>query len=95
MTTLTPATASAAVPAWIQALDVVVDARLDADSETAWYLAAAPDQHDTIEVARLDGDGIETITEQGFERAELRFRITLDVAAAALDWRGLVYNAGV
>jgi len=35
--------------------EIVTDARLDAASATAWYLAADPSAFDTIEVAYLDG----------------------------------------
>ena len=94
MAQLQPAESQNAVPEWIRRLMVVVDARLDSASETAFYLAASPEQHDTIEIARLDGQGAEVLTENGFNVDEVKFKVRLDVGAAALDWRGLVYNAG-
>ena len=36
--------------------EVISDARLDAASSTAWYAAADPNVHDTIEVNYLDGN---------------------------------------
>lgn len=82
------------VPGWVRSLQIVVDPRLDAVSETAWYLAAHPDQADTIEVALLDGNGVTIETEEGFLQDATSFKVRLDVGAAALDWRGLVRNAG-
>ena len=38
------------------AAEVIVDARLDAVSTTAWYLIADPNAFDGIEVAYLDGN---------------------------------------
>jgi hypothetical protein len=37
------------------AAEIIVDARLDDASTTAWYLAADPNTFDTIEVGYLDG----------------------------------------
>ncbi|MFA7521295.1 MAG: ClpP-like prohead protease/major capsid protein fusion protein [Halothiobacillaceae bacterium] len=89
-----PSTVSEVVPNWVQGLTLVVDSRLDGDSETAWYLAANPEQVDTIEVARLDGDGVSTESNEGFFVDRTDFKVRLDVGAAVLDWRGLVMNEG-
>jgi hypothetical protein len=43
-------------PEWIRRLLLVSDPRLDEVSETAWYLAADPTQHDTIVRAHLAGE---------------------------------------
>ena len=83
-----------AVPGWVRSLILVVDSRLDEESETAWYLAAHPEQSDTIEVAHLDGSGVSTETDDGFFQDVTNFKVRLDVGAAVLDWRGLVANAG-
>jgi hypothetical protein len=75
--------------------EVVADGRLDADSATAWYLAANPDAFDTIEVAYLDGvqePFIEQQTAWSMDGVELKVRI--DAAAAPLEWRTLFKNAG-
>lgn len=89
-----PSTVSEVVPNWVQGLTLVVDSRLDGDSDTAWYLAASPDQMDTVEVARLDGDGVSTESNEGFFVDRTDFKVRLDVGAAVLDWRGLVLNEG-
>lgn len=82
-------------PSWIRSLDLRVDARLDATSELAWYLAASPMQVDTIERGYLDGQAGVSITEQeGFEKDGMAWKARLDFGTKALDWRGLVYNAG-
>jgi len=94
LASLQPNKAADAVPDWVRQLEVVVDSRLDEDSAKAWYLAASPATIDTIEVARLGGDGAEVMTDEGFDTDTLRFKVRLDVGAAALDWRGLVRNPG-
>ena len=73
----------------------ICEPRLDASSATAWYLIADPAQIDTIELAYLqDQRGVYTETEQGFEVDGLRIKARLDVAAKAIDHRGMVKNAG-
>jgi len=94
LASIQPSKAADAVPEWLRQLEVVVDSRLDEDSASAWYLAASPAQFDTIEVARLGGNGAEVMTDEGFDTDTLRFKVRLDVGAAALDWRGLVRNPG-
>ncbi len=75
--------------------EVIVDGRLDANSATAWYLAASPAMHDTIEVAYLDGvqePFIEQKEAWSTDGAELKVRI--DAGVAPLDYRSLYKNAG-
>ena len=80
---------------WIKNLVVMVELRLDADSTTAWYLIADSMQVDTVEAAHLgDNETVEVIEEQGFDIARLRIRATLDFAAKAIDWRGMLRNEG-
>lgn len=52
---LVPAAISSVVPQSIRTLALISEPRLDAASETAWYLAASPNQIDTIEYAYLEG----------------------------------------
>ena len=76
-------------------LDVVSEARLDADSTTAWYLSADPNQVDTIEVAFLDGNQEPFLDSQnGWTIDGVEYKVRHDVAAAALDFRGLYKNPG-
>lgn len=94
LASIQPSATSNAVPEWVRRLVVVVDARLDDDSTTAWYLAADPVMYDTIEVARLDGQGATIEQRDAFVRDVLEIKCRLDVGAAVLDWRGLVRNEG-
>jgi hypothetical protein len=80
---------------WIKDLVVVVDPRLDADSATAWYLAAHYDQIDTAERVYLDGQrGVFTEDETEFTTDNYRLKARLDFAATIPDWAGLVKSAG-
>lgn len=73
----------------------MVDPRLDADSETAWYLAASTNQVDTVEVAYLRGQrGVFTEDETQFETENCRVKARLDFAAQVIDWVGLYKNPG-
>ncbi len=72
-----------------------MDARLDDNSETAWYLAASVNQIDTIEIAHLEGQrGVFTEDETQFATDAYRVKARLDFAAAAIDWVGLIKNPG-
>ncbi len=76
-------------------LIVVPEARLDADSATAWYLAASPMAVDTVEVAFLDGNDAPFMESQdGFKQDGVTYKVRIDCAAAALDFRGLYKNPG-
>lgn len=75
--------------------ELVVEGRLDAASTTAWFLAADPNMHDTIEVAYLDGvqePYLEEKTSWSSDGVELKVRI--DAGVAPLDYRTLYKNAG-
>lgn len=76
-------------------LQVIAEPRLDANSATAWYLAADPMQIDTIEYCYLEGnEGVYIETRNGFEVDGLEIKARLDFAAKAIDHRGLYKNAG-
>ena len=80
--------------AFHQAYKVVSDARLDANSTTAWYLAADPNRHDTVEVAFLNGMETPYLeAKDGWTVDGVEYKVRIDAVAAALDFRGLVYNA--
>lgn len=91
---ITPFSVDEAVPEWIKQLTIVSDPRLDESSTTAWYLAADPMLHSTIDVAHLDGEPVFLDQQNGFATDDLRLKVRLDVGAAAVDWRGLFMNAG-
>lgn len=68
----------------------IVDANLDASSPTAWYLAAEPNQVDTIEVCYLQGEETPFLDrEEGFSTDSVRYKIRQTFGAAAIDYRGL------
>ncbi|POS05321.1 peptidase U35 [Burkholderia gladioli] len=76
-------------------LTPIVEARLDAVSTTAWYLAGDPAAIDTVEYCYLEGEeGL--FTEQWLdpESDALKIKARTDFAAKALDWRGLYKNPG-
>lgn len=76
-------------------LDVIAEPRLDANSSTAWYLAASPGQIDTIEYCYLEGQqGVYIESRNGFEVDGLEIKARLDFAAKAIDFRGLYKNVG-
>lgn len=76
-------------------LTLVVDPRLDANSATAWYLAADTATIDGLEYSYLDGEeGPQVFMQQGFEVDGVQFKVRLDYGAGVLDWRGLYKSAG-
>lgn len=73
----------------------VVESLLDADSATAWYLAANGGAIDTVEYAYIDGaDGPLIEPKPGFEVDGVSLRCRHDFAAKAVDHRGLYRAAG-
>jgi len=71
----------------------VYDARLDDDSETAWYLAARKGR--TVKVFFLDGVREPYVeTRPGWSVDGIELKIRIDAVAAALDYRGLYCNEG-
>ncbi|QOR55728.1 MAG: prohead protein [Phage 65_10] len=77
------------------ALDPIVEPILDANSATAWYLAANNGQVDTVEFAYLDGaDGPVIESEMGFEVDGMSLKCRLDFVAKPIDFRGLYKNNG-
>lgn len=76
-------------------LQVVAEARLDANSATAWYMAAANAAIDTVEYCYLEGqNGVYIETRNGFDVDGLEIKARLDFAAKAIDYRGLYKNVG-
>ena len=74
---------------------VIGDARLDADSILEWYLAANPAQHDTIEVAYLNGVSTPTLEQRdGWYIDGVEFKVRIDAGVKAIDYRGLLYSTG-
>ena len=77
------------------AIEPIVEAILDANSATAWYMAANTGQIDTVEYCYLEGAAGPVIeSETGFEVDGISYKCRLDFAAKAIDFRGLYKNAG-
>ncbi len=73
--------------------EVVADARLDDASTSIWYGAASPTMHDTIIVDYLDGVQTPTLEQQsGWSIDGVEFKVRMDAAAKALDWKTLARN---
>jgi len=78
------------------ALEAIVEPILDGNSATAWYLAAANSQVDTVEYCYLDGaEGPMIESDVGFETDGISYKCRLDFAAKAIDYRGVYKAAGV
>lgn len=72
------------------AVEPVIEPILDGASSTAWYLAAASGQVDTVEYCYLDGaEGPVIESQNGFEIDGVQFKCRLDFAAKTIDHRGL------
>ena len=92
---LVPADSTKVVPQSIRTLSPISEPRLDAASATSWYLAASPNQIDTIEYAYLEGQqGAYIETRNGFDVDGVEIKCRLDFGAKAIDWRGLYKNPG-
>ena len=60
------------------------------ESATAWYLAAEPNQIDTVEVCFLQGEETPYLErEEGFSVDAIRYKIRQTFGAKAVDYRGL------
>jgi len=76
--------------------EVISEARLSANSTAKWYLAADPAQYDTIEVSYLDGNANPTLEQQdGWQVDGVEFKVRIDAAVKALDFRPLLRSSGV
>jgi HK97 family phage prohead protease len=76
-------------------LEPVIDAELDNYSSIAWYLAADPDEAETIEVTYLNGQEEPILESQvGFEFLGILFRIIADYGVTALDYRAMYKDPG-
>lgn len=75
----------------------IIEPRLDASSVTAWYLFGDPNMPSATVLiyAYLEGqEGPYTETRNGFDVDGTEIKIRHDFAAAAVDYRGSVKNAG-
>jgi hypothetical protein len=71
----------------------VYEPRLDADSEKAWYLAGPKGK--TVKVFYLNGNEEPYLeTREGWTIDGAEFKVRIDAAAKAVDWRALLKNEG-
>ncbi len=71
-------------------LEVVIDAHLDGDSTTAWYLAADNNVVDTVELTFLQGEEAPVLDrEDGFTTDTIKYKIRQTYKPKAIDFRGL------
>lgn len=89
------ATAQSAINPFAGVLTVIAEPRLDANSATAWYLSATPDQIGIIVVATLEGDsGPRVESKVGFDIQGVQTKVEYDFAAKVENYRGLYKNPG-
>lgn len=92
-----PASANSGVnnPAWVRGLTLVADPRLDANSATAWYLAADPNLIETMIRAYLAGEPRPYLEENSeFVRDAISHKCRMDFGVGVIDYRGLYKNPG-
>ena len=71
----------------------VYDARLDADDTGEWYLAGPKGK--AVNIYFLQGQSKPYLERRdGFNIDGMEFKVRIEAAAKAVDWRALVYNAG-
>ena len=76
-------------------LRVIVDPTLDANSSTAWYLAASTSQVDTIELTFLEGEQSPVLeSEWDFDKEVYKYKVRQTFGVAPIDYRGLYKNNG-
>lgn len=74
--------------------EIIAEPRLDDNSESVWYLAAAKGR-DTIEVAYLDGNAAPTVeSTTGFSVDGVTMKVRIDAGVAPMDYRGLFKSTG-
>jgi hypothetical protein len=75
------------------AMQVVSDHRLDTANANGWYLAA---ERNTVVVGFLNGQQTPYLeSKDGWNIDGVEYKVRIDAAAAAADYRGLFYNDGV
>ena len=76
-------------------LEVIVEPVLDGNSATAWYLAAANSQVDTVELSFLSGEESPVLeSEWDFNKDIYKYKVRQTFGAKAIDFRGLYKNPG-
>lgn len=78
-------------PQWVKALRIVADPRLDAVDTGNWYLLSEPGTAPVIRLAFLNGQRSPVMEQDAdFDRDVIKYKVRLDVAAAAIGFAGAV-----
>ena len=82
-------------PTGQRTLSVIGEPQLDSNSATAWYLAAANTQIDTVELSFLQGEESPVLeNEWDFDKDVYKYKIRQTFGVKAIDYRGLYKNPG-
>lgn len=93
--TVDPALSNAAMNPFANKLQVIPSARLDTDSAAQWYLLADPGEIDTVEIAFLEGEETPVVEEEDeFDSDVRKVKVRHNIAAKAIDYRGMVRSSG-
>lgn len=93
--TVDPAKNNATPNPFSNTLEVIPSARLDSDSTTQWYLLADPSEIDTVEIAFLEGEETPVVEEEDeFDSDVRKVKVRHNIAAKAIDYRGMVRSSG-
>ena len=95
--TATTPSAVAGVNAFAGRLEPIEEPRLiPTAGADPWFLVADPSRIDTVEYGYLEGNtGPYTETRTGFEVDGIEIKARHDFATKAIDWRGMLRNAGI
>lgn len=78
-------------PQWVKALRIIADPRLDAVDADDWYLLSEPGTAPVIRLAFLNGQRVPVMEQDtDFDRDVIKYKVRLDVAAAAIGFAGAV-----
>lgn len=92
VTSISAVSSSTVNPFGNAGLELCVDAEL---TGSQWYLAANPNEIGTVTMFTLDGNSMPSIQNRvNWNTNSLELKIEHTIAAAAVDWRGIVKNAG-
>jgi hypothetical protein len=76
-------------------LKVIIEPLLDANSATAWYLAANNSQVDTVEITFLEGEQSPVLeNEWDFDKDVYKYKVRQTFGVAPIDYRGLYKHNG-
>jgi hypothetical protein len=93
--TYVPATQANAAPKWMLNITPVIEPLLDASSAAVWYMAASPNEMDTIRVEFLNGQQTPQLVEiDGTAILGKEWIAYLDFSVKTFDHRGLYKNIG-